>query len=34
MIATEYRKIIDQIDAIDPIQYGKTRNYIDGAVTK
>lgn len=34
MIATEYRKIIDQIDAIDPIKYGKTRNYIDGAVTK
>ncbi len=31
---TDYREIINQIDQIDPISYGKSRNYIDGAVTK
>jgi deoxyribodipyrimidine photo-lyase len=30
---TAYTKIIERIHAIDPIQYGKTRNFIDGAVT-
>ncbi len=30
---TDYTSIIDRIDKIDPIQYGRTRNYIDGAVT-
>jgi deoxyribodipyrimidine photo-lyase len=31
--ATEYKTILDTIDRIDPIQYAKTRNYVDGAVT-
>ncbi len=30
---TAYPKIIERLHAIDPIQYGKTRNFIDGAVT-
>ncbi len=34
MFSTSYQDILKQIDAIDPIEYGKTRNYIDGAVTK
>ncbi|MCU0447069.1 MAG: deoxyribodipyrimidine photolyase [Microscillaceae bacterium] len=34
MFATNYSQIIQQIEAIDPIEYGKSRNYIDGAVTK
>lgn len=29
-----YKEIIDSIIAIDPIKYGQTRNYIDGAVTQ
>ena len=28
-----YDGILKQINAIDPLQYAKTRNYIDGAVT-
>lgn len=31
---TDYSEIIQQIHQIDPIAYGKTRNYINGAVTK
>lgn len=31
--ATEFSAILEQIDKIDPIEYGKSRNYIDGAVT-
>jgi deoxyribodipyrimidine photo-lyase len=34
MFSTSYQDILEKIDAIDPIEYGKTRNYIDGAVTK
>ena len=34
MFSTSYQDILKQINAIDPIEYGKTRNYIDGAVTK
>ncbi len=34
MFVTDYQQILSQIDTIDPIQYGKSRNYIDGAVTK
>ena len=34
MFETDFNKILQQVDAIDPIEYGKTRNYIDGAVTK
>ena len=30
---TNYNAIIEQIDQVDPIRYGKTRNYINGAVT-
>lgn len=30
---TNYTAILERIDSIDPIQYGKTRNYIKGAVT-
>lgn len=29
-----YQDILNQIDQIDPIQYGKTRNYLNGAVTR
>jgi len=28
-----FSAVLDRIDRIDPIHYGKTRNYIDGAVT-
>ena len=31
---TDINEIIDSIDKIDPIKYGKTRNHLDGAVTK
>ncbi len=31
---TFYADILRQIDSIDPIRYGKTRNYLDGAVTR
>lgn len=34
MFTTSYQEILKQIDAIDLIEYGKTRNYINGAVTK
>ncbi len=34
MFTTSYQEILKQVDAIDPIQYGKTRNHISGAVTK
>ena len=32
--STDYNSIIKKINAIDPIKYGKTRNYADGNVTK
>ena len=31
--ATDYKTIFQKIAEIDPIAYGKTRNYVDGAVT-
>jgi len=31
---TNYLKIIDQIESIDPVNYSKNRNFIDGSVTK
>ncbi len=34
MFTTSYQEILKQIDAIDPIEYGKTRNHISGAVTR
>lgn len=33
IFTTDYKTILQKIDSIDPIQYGKTRNYIDGSVT-
>lgn len=30
---TDYESILDQIELIDPLQYGKTRNYVNGEVT-
>lgn len=33
MFETEFHKILEKIEAIDPIEYGQTRNYINGAVT-
>ncbi|MEZ4848742.1 MAG: FAD-binding domain-containing protein [Bacteroidia bacterium] len=32
--ATEYTEILTRIDQIEPIKYGQTRNFIDGAVTR
>ena len=31
---TDYNQILARIDAIDPVAYGRTRNFIDGAVTR
>ena len=31
---TRYPRIIDQIDKVKPVRYGKTRNFADGAVTR
>ncbi|MCR9143400.1 MAG: deoxyribodipyrimidine photolyase [bacterium] len=30
---TEYESVLQRIDALDPVAYGSTRNYIDGAVS-
>lgn len=30
---TDYKTILQKMDLVNPVQYGKTRNYIDGAVT-
>jgi Deoxyribodipyrimidine photolyase len=30
---TDYNSIIERINQVDPIQYGRTRNFVDGAVT-
>jgi deoxyribodipyrimidine photo-lyase len=30
---TSYSDILRAVEAIDPVRYGKTRNYVDGAVT-
>ena len=32
--STRYHEIIAKIESVNPIAYGKTRNFIDGAVTK
>ncbi|TVR77984.1 MAG: deoxyribodipyrimidine photolyase [Chitinophagaceae bacterium] len=32
-IPTDYKSVLEKIEQIDPLKYGKTRNYIDGAVT-
>ena len=31
---TEYEQIIERIEAIDPVEYGRTRNFQNGAVTR
>ena len=33
LFTTEYKTILQKIDLVDPVQYGKTRNFINGAVT-
>ncbi len=33
-IPTDYSSIIAQLDYIDPVRYGKSRNFINGAVTR
>ena len=30
---TDYKTILEKLDQIDPIKYGSSRNYVDGAVT-
>ena len=32
-IVTDYKAILEKMENIDPVKYGRTRNYIDGAVT-
>lgn len=34
MFSTVYQDVVNKIEEIDPIKYGRTRNHIDGAVTK
>jgi len=34
MIPTKYSEILELVESIDPVKYGKTRNFLDGAVTK
>jgi deoxyribodipyrimidine photo-lyase len=34
MFTTEYERIIDLIDQVDPVDYGRTRNFIDGDVSR
>jgi deoxyribodipyrimidine photo-lyase len=31
---TQYQDIVDQLDRIDPVRYGKSRNFIDGSITE
>jgi len=33
-MTTDYNSILKAIDAIDPIEYGRSRNFVDGAVTR
>ena len=30
---TKYSEILERIQEIDPVKYGQTRNYLNGAVT-
>ncbi|MDE0472395.1 MAG: deoxyribodipyrimidine photolyase [Ekhidna sp.] len=34
MFSTEYQDILKQINQINPVAYGRTRNFVDGSVTK
>lgn len=33
-IPTKYQDIVDQLDRIDPVRYGRSRNFIDGSITE
>ena len=33
MFPTSYEDILAKIDVVDPVKYGKTRNFVNGAVT-
>ena len=33
-MVTDYREILKQIDSVNPVAYGQSRNYFDGAVTR
>jgi deoxyribodipyrimidine photo-lyase len=33
IFTTDFENILQKVDHVDPIQYGTTRNYINGAVT-
>ena len=33
VFATDYTTILGRIDAIDPMKYGRTRNFVDGDVS-
>ena len=34
MFTTNYDEILEKLDHLDPVSYGRTRNFIDGAVTR
>ncbi len=34
MIATDWKDIMEKVDNISPVRYGRTRNFIDGDVTR
>jgi deoxyribodipyrimidine photo-lyase len=34
MFPAEYSEILARVEAIDPVRYGRTRNFLDGAVTR
>ncbi|MFT4595552.1 MAG: deoxyribodipyrimidine photo-lyase, partial [Psychroserpens sp.] len=34
MKTTDYNSILKQIDGVDPVAYGRSRNYRNGAVTR
>lgn len=34
MFETDFEKIFGCIEAVDPVRYGRTRNFLDGAVTR
>ena len=33
-MVTKFKKIIDRIEKIDPVNYAKNRHFIDGSVQK
>lgn len=32
-LTTDYKTILEKLDEVDPLKYGKTRNFVNGAVT-